>query len=1100
MQQIQIARGLLQKRLKSAPLAFGELFFDTTLGKDKRNIYIGLKDGNYTRIGGEKSLHFRGEWDHATSLPSENVVIGDVYKLLQDVELEAPADPNKRNFPEYYKGDLIIAAAYEKDADGNDTQNIIWVKVASNGGDASNVKFNNEYTNFVVDNQGNICVVQDALVYIDRNKLSYGGTLQVALEGEVGKDYVEVHTEKEILEFALSTLRESNSYTSNPAGFYFAIPRDMKIGDVQYYENDFVVITSTEYDNSLEGPVTYKLQRMPGGAHSADKIDVNSEEFAREPAAEAIYNEDDSAITNVQTALNQLFKTKADLDKNNKIVLNQIPDTIIGTIDYQGIVKPEGNKIIIPKHLDINTEEQFEDDKFIQKGDYWVYQGDKLPLDSITLVDPNGNPIALNSKTNVNGDEAYINNGDWFIASEDYSQDGEIVFDILDNTAPFVGITCGDNEGTVKGQDTLDGTVNFTGNVREGAGLREATVTKNEIGNGVLISSPNAALIADIANAALFKDYILKVNEFGVLVKGHIKDVDNGIQLEGYNALDEASGTASTIKQKIVVNKNASRTEETTITLPKNSGTLVTHEEVGLADGKDNYNVMFNFDEKTQQTVFVESPMEMHNPVLDENGNKVIPVTAEGFIFHRNVDSATQVLFRPDEVGKEHGNTVQVMPPLSGVLLNTNSIIDCGYWGEKGLEIYENEPGKLDKYPQQFNTLESYEEHLISLAGGSDYATYSVILNNELYSNVITRSVRENGFTYFPLLESNKLYTFVGWEDEDGNQYPITKDTLSPEITKDTTFKAVWTTNTVAVILKDIDDTTLIKTLTGEDAIYTKEYNIPFDAAVTESIAPDENYQVVGWTRSKEGATNGYVEITNEDGTKSKIEPNTTDSLLNNYGESEYYDISDLNLESGAKSGYNLYRLRNPKVTVDAYQTTEDNERVLQESIFNGYVKRGFVDTAFTTAIDTFIKNNINYGKVGEGYNFYIEDEEGNTTPIDDILTQTFTEPTTIIALYESDQDDKYTSVYELDVDGSTITYELIPHYTEENWKQELFDDLGLGNLYDVNKIDLITFNDVNGNEITNPVEYLNRQSSYDNPIIIGITIQEDIEAHLEDN
>ena len=137
---------------------------------------------------------------------------------------------------------------------------------------------------------------------------------------------------------------------------------------------------------------------------------------------------------------------------------------------------------------------------------------------------------------------------------------------------------------------------------------------------------------------------------------------------------------------------------------------------------------------------------------------------------------------------------------------------------------------------------------------------------------------------------------------------------------------------------------------------------------------------------------------------------------------------------------------------------------------------------------------------MGEGYNFYIEDEEGNTTPIDDIFTQTFTEPTTIIALYESDQDDKYTSVYELDVDSSTITYELIPHYTKENWKQELFDDLGLGNLYDVNKIDLITFNDVNGNEITNPVEYLNRQSSYDNPIIIGITIQEDIEAHLEDD
>lgn len=940
-----------------------------------------------------------------------------------------------------------------------------------------------EYTSFVIDDLGNISVVQDALVYLDRNKLSYGGQIQVNItEGAE----VETHTIDEIINSAVSTLQAENSRITNPAGFYFAIPRDMLIGEEPYYENDFVVITSSDYVNENGNPETYKIQRMPGGAHSADKIDVNSKEFAREDAAEAIYNEDDSAITNVQTALNQLFKTKADLDRNNKIVLNQIPDTIIGTIDYQGIVKPEGNKITISKVLDIEDAEIYENDEFIQKGDYWVYQGEKLPLNDITLVDVNGNPIAFNEKVNVDGDKAYINNGDWFIASEDYSKDGDIVFDILDNTAPFIGITCGDNEDTVKGQDTLDGTVNFTGNYRGNTDLREATVTKNETGNGVLISSPNAALIADIANAASFKDYILKVNEYGVLVKGHIKDVENGIQLEGYDVLDEASGTTSTIKQKIVVNENASRTEETTITLPKNSGTLVTHEEVGLAKGRDNFNVMFNFDEETQQTKFIESPMEMHNPT---DGNELDPTTAEGFVFHRDPNSATQVLFRKDEDGKERGNTVQIMPPLSGVLLNTNSIIDCGYWGEEGLAVYEKEPDKLEdsKLPHDYNTLEKYEDYLVGLAGGSDYETFKLTFNNN--GQLSSKSVRKGGQIWLPYYESNKLYTFVGWQDgETIYHVDAEKTKLSPVINENTVLTAVWQTNTVAVVLKDIDGN-ILKTASSpdKDAIITSQYNVAFDPqTINMAVAEDSDYNLVGWTRDKEAAEKGYV-VEGD----SKVRPNLDEYLLNNYDESAYYDVSAIT--DKAKFGYDIYQFRDPFVTV----SVEGQEGF----IFNDFVTRGLVDTTFTDKIKEFIKDTIDYGTIGKGYSFYIYDApEGgkeNYIKIEDIFNYTFTVPTTIVARYEEDDgDDEYTSVYALEADGSTIYYELMPHYTDD-WKNQLFDDLGLGKLYDKDKIDLITF-ELNTKD--KPADYLNSQSTYDNPIRIGITIQEEIEAHLEDD
>jgi hypothetical protein len=484
---------------------------------------------------------------------------------------------------------------------------------------------------------------------------------------------------------------------------------------------------------------------------------------------------------------------------------------------------------------------------------------------------------------------------------------------------------------------------------------------------------------------------------------------------------------------------------------------------------------------------------------LDENGNKVIPVTAEGFVFHRNADSATQVLFRPDEPGKERGNTVQVMPPLSGVLLNTNSIIDCGYWGDNGLETYENEPNRLetDKLPEQFKTLESYEDYLIKLAGGSDYKQYSVTFTDNLYNTTSSRKVRENGYTYLPYFESNNLYTFVGWADESGNQYPVSnKDTLSPEITTTTTFTAVWSANKVAVILKDLDDNTLTKFADGQDAIFITDYNTSFDKLVTATVGGDNNYKVVGWTRNKDGAAKGYIEVANEDGTTSKVKPDTEDFLQNNYVDADYYDITGLGKE--AKIGYNIYRLRNPLVKVDMYEKSEDGEEYFQAEVFNNYVERGFVDTTFTDAIKTFIDENIDYGNIGEGYNFYIENEDGTRTIITDIFSTTFTEPTNIKALYEKVVDDKHTNVYELHADNSTITYELRPHYTKDNWKLELFYDLGLNNLYNVDRLDLITFDYVEDNE--NPAAYLNAPSTYDSPIQIGVSILEDIEAHLEDD
>ena len=78
--------------------------------------------------------------------------------------------------------------------------------------------------------------------------------------------------------------------------------------------------------------------------------------------------------------------------------------------------------------------------------------------------------------------------------------------------------------------------------------------------------------------------------------------------------------------------------------------------------------------------------------------------------------------------------------------------------------------------------------------------------------------------------------------------------------------------------------------------------------------------------------------------------------------------------------------------------------------------------------------------------------------------------------------------------------YKTVVDKTIQVWSGHIHFIWDVNNFHNIGAMFSFTFNDVNGNEITNPVEYLNRQSSYDSPIIIGITIQEDIEAHLEDN
>ena len=692
MQIIQIARGEIAAREEQEKLYAGELFLNNVSGRTYE-LYVGTDGvGGKVKIGGDGVLT---PTDSITELP-EHPVEGALYFIEEDIFLAGNSDQEK---PDYRKGDYAFWSSKLGDING------AWYRINNGGGSADETSFDNSNTNYLP----GTTTVQEALVDIDRHKLGFGGVLDTSAEG---------------LNLNSLTYADIFGLPNVKAGYYYVLNKTVKVVNgsetITFEEGDYIAVTSDVITNDAQlTAADCKFVKIPSGTHNADKINYTAGE--RDESAGVLYKDEDpdenaikdSSIKTVKEGLDQLFKSKADLDHQGKVPLKQLPDTIIGAMEFQGtfVLGEDVTEFTLPTQTakssnDDDTSTLVKEEDLV-KGDYWTYTGPRFAL-----------PAEVESST------GFINSGDNLV----YNGDGK--WGVIDNTSPITGIkgevvaTNGTDDTITEADNALQGTVIFKGKKRDGEEslVETRTIVDDSTGPTLIIESPNAALIDDDNEGAVGDIY--KANGNKTLIKSGLNESNNkltitesdGVVVKGAKKDPTTYIPGVAIKQNEDTELQGEESENITVTLPAKSGTLATEEVVNdivTGDGTDFYIPRYKKDEN-DKLILADSPIEITDGNVD-NGY-------EGFVFHHGDaedEHTAKVIFRKgDGANKE---VVHSMPYVSGHILNSNSIIDCGEWkvvDGRVVVTAENE-GKFDLgLPTGVNE-EQYEQNIVADPEGS---------------------------------------------------------------------------------------------------------------------------------------------------------------------------------------------------------------------------------------------------------------------------------------------------------------------------------------------------------------------------------------------
>lgn len=689
MQIIQIARGEIAAREEQEKLYAGELFLNNVSGRTYE-LYVGTDGvGGKVKIGGDGVLT---PTDSITALP-EHPVEGAFYLVEENIFLEGNTDYEK---PDYRKGDFAFFSSKLGDING------AWYRINNGGGSAEETSFKNEHTNYLP----GTTTVQEALVDVDRHKLGFGGVLKLEQEG-----------------LNLNNLTYSDIFTAGnlKAGYYYVLDKTIKVVDgaetITYEEGDYIAVTSDVIANDSELAASdCKFVKIPGGTHKAEKINYTAGE--RDDSAGVLYKDEDtdenavkdSSVKTVKDGLDQLFKTKADLDHTGKVPLKQLPDTIIGAMEFQGpfVLGQDVTEFTLPTQThktsnDDDTSTLVKEEDLV-KGDYWIYSGPRLALPSDLVESSSG----------------FINSGDNLVYNGPNEKWG-----VIDNTSPITGIqgevvaTAGTDDTITEADKALQGTVIIKGKKRdnEDSLVETRTIVDDSTGPTLIIEAPNAALIDDENEGAVGDIY--KANDNKTLIKSGLNESNNkltitesdGLVVKGAKKDPTTYIPGVAIKQNEDTELQGEESENITVKLPAKSGTLATEEAVNdivTGNGTDFYIPRYKKDEN-DKLVLADSPIEITDGNVD-NGY-------EGFVFHHgdaDEEHTAKVIFRKgDGANKE---VVHSMPYVSGHILNSNSIIDCGEWKVVDGHVVvtaENE-GKFDLgLPTGVNE-EQYEQNIVA--------------------------------------------------------------------------------------------------------------------------------------------------------------------------------------------------------------------------------------------------------------------------------------------------------------------------------------------------------------------------------------------------
>lgn len=207
-------------------------------------------------------------------------------------------------------------------------------------------------------------------------------------------------------------------------------------------------------------------------ANKSEAVVFVPTKHSRDISAEGVF--DDSNISSVDDALGKLYLTKADIDPNtHKILLSQIPDTIVGGLDSQGTY----NKQSLPTAADkrSNDVDSTVSPQKLVKGDFWWYNGAEWDITSLVTA----GTIQAMADEKKQGTKYVVKKGDLIVYN------GENKWGIIDNTNEFIGIK------VVGAQNLLDGEVLLNGSKRNDKTEIEATQSEQTIS----FSAPLATLV-----------------------------------------------------------------------------------------------------------------------------------------------------------------------------------------------------------------------------------------------------------------------------------------------------------------------------------------------------------------------------------------------------------------------------------------------------------------------------------------------------------------------------------------------------------------------------------------------------------------------------
>lgn len=453
-QIVKISRGKLSSKLTAdLRLMSGELFFD----KESKTVYMGDgaetgTDGKHFPLAGLNTLRWAGK---VTELPVAPKY-GDMFEVATGFSIP---DDGEGQALELNALDFLVYVYNDVDLENYDlgTSAKRWLRINNSGGSAVETSIDPTGTNLLPTSVD----VQKAIVDLDRHKLAFGGLFVSEAACIPGHFYyVDQNTTQYI-----ST--DSGSIENDPNAI-----AGVSNGQVYLSRGNLLICTSDTVENGALVTQIKKYAIVDLGSNADDITIVTA--LTRRPGSDALtdYNDTDSVITNLQVLLQNIFTTKADLDLNGKIYLDQLPSTIIGAMEYQGtwagkMALPTGeDKAPDPELGPTNADE----DTVLGKGDYWIAVGTTFYITADGAITTEGAAGAIR-----------VNNGDWLIVQSNIG--GTVTWDVLSNDAVFKGIIA---DGVLH-----EGTPEIVGDGRA------TEVTSPAGGNTILVAAPKALVNVD---------------------------------------------------------------------------------------------------------------------------------------------------------------------------------------------------------------------------------------------------------------------------------------------------------------------------------------------------------------------------------------------------------------------------------------------------------------------------------------------------------------------------------------------------------------------------------------------------------------------------